>query len=454
MGVTPNRGFPYPEPTDQRRLGADQIKALAMDLDTKITSFGMVGSIPNTTITLSANGWTGSVVYKKFGDVVTVWVNASKSSWAASDNILPAGSLPASVRPNTAPGYQVGQAFDAAVSLADRQFWLHPTDGGIYAATAGTNSIYGVVTYQVPSVENSVAAQTFSEGTLTAGAKTTVGVSSKAFLRAGMVTVNVNVTLTSAMVAGDLAFTVPTGFTPADTIFVTLDNANPDPPVATRWHLLPSGGLQLQGTGVASGVILRGSFSYPAAVPAALAGQATITGEIKEWAGATIPPGYLLCNGGSFSSVTYPELAAVLGDTYGVHSGTTYYLPKRASILPDTDWIYPTFASGWSAFDAFHIAPRYRRLNGVVYLQGLAKGPSGSTIFTLPAGFRPAPNPTVDPNNKLIAAQSSDSTTSRVDVFYTGAVAHVTGASGYVSLFGLEFPADDVAGTISRIIKT
>lgn len=52
-----------------------------------------------------------------------------------------------------------------------------------------------------------------------------------------------------------------------------------------------------------------------------------ITGEIKLWPTATAPTGYLLCNGGSFSSDTYPVLAALLGDTFGVHSGTTYYLP-------------------------------------------------------------------------------------------------------------------------------
>lgn len=51
------------------------------------------------------------------------------------------------------------------------------------------------------------------------------------------------------------------------------------------------------------------------------------TGSITQFAVATAPSGWLNCDGGTFSSSTYPALAALLGDTYGIHSGTTYYLP-------------------------------------------------------------------------------------------------------------------------------
>lgn len=51
------------------------------------------------------------------------------------------------------------------------------------------------------------------------------------------------------------------------------------------------------------------------------------TGEIKMWPTANAPEGYFLCNGGTFSSDEYPALATLLGDTFGTHSGTTYYLP-------------------------------------------------------------------------------------------------------------------------------
>jgi len=59
-----------------------------------------------------------------------------------------------------------------------------------------------------------------------------------------------------------------------------------------------------------------------------------VTGEIKMWPTTAAPSGYLLCQGGTFSSTTYPALAALLGDTFGTHSGTTYYLPDFRARSP------------------------------------------------------------------------------------------------------------------------
>ena len=51
-------------------------------------------------------------------------------------------------------------------------------------------------------------------------------------------------------------------------------------------------------------------------------------GTVIAYASTTIPEGWLLCNGGSFSSTNYPELASILESTYQASSGTTYYLPN------------------------------------------------------------------------------------------------------------------------------
>lgn len=56
--------------------------------------------------------------------------------------------------------------------------------------------------------------------------------------------------------------------------------------------------------------------------------SAVPTGTISMFAGSSAPTGYLLCDGSTFSSGTYSALASVLGDTYGTHSGSTYYLPN------------------------------------------------------------------------------------------------------------------------------
>lgn len=58
------------------------------------------------------------------------------------------------------------------------------------------------------------------------------------------------------------------------------------------------------------------------------------TGAILPFAGSSAPSNYLLCNGGTFSSIDYPALATVLGDTYGVHSSNTYYLPDLRQRVP------------------------------------------------------------------------------------------------------------------------
>jgi microcystin-dependent protein len=52
------------------------------------------------------------------------------------------------------------------------------------------------------------------------------------------------------------------------------------------------------------------------------------TGTVSMFAGSSAPTGWLLCDGSSFDSGTYSALASLLGDTYGTHSSTTYYLPN------------------------------------------------------------------------------------------------------------------------------
>jgi len=58
------------------------------------------------------------------------------------------------------------------------------------------------------------------------------------------------------------------------------------------------------------------------------------TGAVLPYAGATAPSGYLLCDGSTFNGDQYPELRDCLGDTYGVHSGTSYYLPNLQGRVP------------------------------------------------------------------------------------------------------------------------
>ena len=62
-------------------------------------------------------------------------------------------------------------------------------------------------------------------------------------------------------------------------------------------------------------------------------------GQIIPFAGpvldtGAIPNGWLLCDGSQFSSSDYPELALMVGDTYGTRSGVLYRLPDLRGRVP------------------------------------------------------------------------------------------------------------------------
>jgi microcystin-dependent protein len=51
------------------------------------------------------------------------------------------------------------------------------------------------------------------------------------------------------------------------------------------------------------------------------------TGTIKDYAGGTVPDGFLLCDGSTPLVAAYPRLSALLSTTYGPLSGGTFTLP-------------------------------------------------------------------------------------------------------------------------------
>lgn len=109
----------------------------------------------------------------------------------------------------------------------------------------------------------------------------------------------------------------------------------------------------------------------------------------------------------------------------------------------DTPWAAPAYSGSWVAYGAASARDaRYCRRSGIVWLEGLTKGgASGSTIMTLPAGFRPT-------NRLIFAAPIGDPIqTGRIDVWPDGTVSHSGGPAGtwptgYVSLAGISFIAE------------
>lgn len=60
-----------------------------------------------------------------------------------------------------------------------------------------------------------------------------------------------------------------------------------------------------------------------------------MSGEIKLWAGSTVPSGFLACDGSAVSRTTYANLFAVIGTIYGPGDGsTTFNVPDMRDNVP------------------------------------------------------------------------------------------------------------------------
>lgn len=117
--------------------------------------------------------------------------------------------------------------------------------------------------------------------------------------------------------------------------------------------------------------------------------------------------------------------------------GYAYTQPWDASAGALEAWIAPTLTSPWVNFGGVFQAAKYRKTSeGLVMISGVVTGgSSGSTIFTLPVGYRPAAS--------LLFASMSNYAIARLDVTAAGAVSAVTVSAGsWCSLEPIHFIAE------------
>ncbi len=95
----------------------------------------------------------------------------------------------------------------------------------------------------------------------------------------------------------------------------------------------------------------------------------------------------------------------------------------------------PAFLNSWVNYGGgYETAGFYKESWLRVFLTGEVKsGGSGTTIFTLPAGYRP--------KNREQFAVVTDTGIGAVDVTGTGDVIHISGGTGSVNLSGISFRA-------------
>lgn len=115
------------------------------------------------------------------------------------------------------------------------------------------------------------------------------------------------------------------------------------------------------------------------------------------------------------------------------------YGPSTNPVLPDTEWTDLVLLNGWEPYGSTWGAARYRRINGVVYLNIMVRyGTVTANIATLPAGFLPM--------NTLIYVgyQSSSNDPVRFNVYSTGTILLTNPDATSTGFFSVQaaFPAD------------
>ena len=124
------------------------------------------------------------------------------------------------------------------------------------------------------------------------------------------------------------------------------------------------------------------------------------------------------------------------GDVRWKTGSATTHMAFGGIMIPDVTntWSSPTFQGGWLNYDAASFTPAgyYKDADGVVHVRGLVRsGAINSTIFNLPAGYRPS--------KTIIRENSSNQAMGRVDIFSSGNIIPVAGSNGWFSLDGISF---------------
>lgn len=116
----------------------------------------------------------------------------------------------------------------------------------------------------------------------------------------------------------------------------------------------------------------------------------------------------------------------------------SYQLPSVGSRREVGDDGEPAFVGTWVNYDTTNeVASFYRDPFYRVFLAGLVKsGTSGTTIFTLPGGYRPRKR-----ESFIVVTGNPGDSIGRVDVAANGDVIHVSGGTSYVQLNGISFRA-------------
>jgi hypothetical protein len=136
---------------------------------------------------------------------------------------------------------------------------------------------------------------------------------------------------------------------------------------------------------------------------------------------------------GSAGTATTAVNANALG---GTTASSFVKGPTEATRLVDTPG-NPSFAASWANSGITPPVGFYKDQFGVVHLQGGVNPPNSTgTIFTLPAGYRPSPGPSL-----RFAVESDGHLLTAIEIQPGGAVASLTSQNDLLLLEGITFRA-------------
>ena len=96
-------------------------------------------------------------------------------------------------------------------------------------------------------------------------------------------------------------------------------------------------------------------------------------------------------------------------------SGDLTFSGSNTVTPTDSGWITPTLNSGFTSYASPYGPIKYRKIGNIVNIQGITNQASGgSTVFTLPVGYRP--------ERRLVLATPNANALGRLDVDQDGRV--------------------------------
>jgi hypothetical protein len=116
------------------------------------------------------------------------------------------------------------------------------------------------------------------------------------------------------------------------------------------------------------------------------------------------------------------------------------FTATKGADLKQPDWSFPTLLNNWVNYGgSYNGAAYFKDSCDIVHLRGLIKAgvgdvPGETTLFTLPAGFRP-------PSRQLHVVCTHPNAAGRVDVLTDGRVNVLEGKLNWISLDGISFRA-------------